>query len=63
MLFSYNLDLGKFGVDIEKLIEPSNTRYFQAWLEDWEITVQQDKNIVAEKTILTKYTGLHLVDP
>ncbi len=35
-MYSFDLQLEKFGVDLDNLKQPATSRIFRAWVEDWE---------------------------
>ena len=62
-MYSFDLQLEKFDVDLENLKEPATTRIFRAWVEDWEKEMMKKNDCVAEATLLEKYKDLVFNDP
>jgi hypothetical protein len=56
-------DLQDVGVDTNELTETSTTRFFRAWMEDWELEGMKDNDAVMEARLLEKYKGLAFFDP
>ena len=63
MMYSFDLQLEKFGVDMKQLKEPATTRIFRAWVEDWEEELLKDNDCVAEAHLLEKYKNLVFMIP
>ena len=53
---NFNLELEKFGVDMEALKHVPIRRVFWAWVEDWEEEARNDA--VYEAKLLAKHKGL-----
>ena len=53
--FSFDLQLEKWGVDVEILKEPAITRRFIGWTEDWEKEKFKDSGAVARAMFMNKY--------
>lgn len=62
-MYSFDLQLEKFGVDLDNLKQPATSRIFRAWVEDWEIKIMKMCDCVAEATLLEKYKNLVFHDP
>ena len=60
---SFDLQLANFGVDTAALKDPSPTRIFNAWLENWEKPLLKKNCPVVEARLLEKYKGLAMYDP
>jgi hypothetical protein len=58
-----NLELEKFGVDMEALKHVPIRRVFRAWVEDWEEEARKRNDAVDEAKLLAKYKGLVFRDP
>ena len=63
IMYSFDLQLEKFGVDMKQLKEPATTCLFRAWVEDWEEELLKDNDCVAEARLLEKYKNLVFHDP
>ena len=61
-LFSYfirfDLELDKFGVDVQVLKDPVILREFIGWTKDWEKELKKKNCPVVEARFLTKYKNL-----
>ncbi len=53
--FSFDLQLEKWGVDVEVLKEPAITWRFIGWTEDWEKEKFKDSGAVARTMFINKY--------
>ena len=62
-MYSFDLQLEKFDVDLENFKEPATARIFRAWVEDWEKDMMKKNDCVAEATLLEKYKDLVFNDP
>jgi hypothetical protein len=60
---NFNLELEKFGVDMEALKHVPIRRVFRAWVEDWEEEARKRNDAVYEAKLLAKYKGLVFRDP
>ena len=60
---NFNLELEKFGVDMEALKHVPICRVFRAWVEDWEEEARKRNDAVCEAKLLAKYKGLVFHDP
>ena len=60
---NFNLELEKFGVDLETLKHVPIRRKFRAWVEDWEEEARKRNDAVDEAKLLAKYKGLVFRDP
>ena len=60
---NFNLELEKFGVDMEALKQVPIRRVFRAWVEDWEEEARRRNEAVCEAKLLAKYKGLVFRDP
>ena len=60
---NFNLELEKFGVDMEALKHVPIRRVFRAWVEDWEEEARKRNDAVDEAKLLAKYKGLVFRDP
>ena len=60
---NFDLQLEKFGVELEALKEKEIERVFRAWVEDWEEEAWNKNDCVAEALLLAKYKGLVFIDP
>jgi hypothetical protein len=45
------------------VVDNTPAQYFQAWIEDWEVKAQKQKDPVNETKLLAKYGGLKWRDP
>ena len=63
MIYSFDLQLEKFGVDLDNLKQPATSRIFRAWVEDWEEEIMKTNDCVAEAKLLEKYKNLVFHDP
>jgi len=55
---NFNLELEKFGVDMEALKHVPIRRVFWAWVEDWEKEARKRNDAVYEAKLLAKHKGL-----
>jgi len=63
-MFPFDLQLERFGVDMEALKHVPIRRVFRAWVEDWEKEEARKRNDpVCEAKLLAKYKGLVFRDP
>ena len=60
---NFNLQLEKFGVDMEALKHVPIRHVFRAWVEDWEEEASKKNDAVCEAKLLAKYKGLVFPDP
>ena len=60
---NFNLQLEKFGVDMEALKHVPIRRVFRAWVEEWEEEARKKNDAVCEAKLLAKYKGLVFRDP
>lgn len=62
-LLSFDLQLEKFGVDLNQLKLPETQRIFRAWLEEWETNNLKKQDCVIESRFLEMYKDLVFLDP
>jgi len=60
---NFDLQLEKFGVDMNILKEPAVQSIFRAWVEDWKQDARKNNDVVVEARLLQKYRGLVFHDP
>jgi hypothetical protein len=60
---NFDLELERFGVDMNELKESPIDRVFRAWVEDWEEEARKKNDCVTEAQLLAKYKGLVFHDP
>ena len=60
---SFDLNLEKFGVNVDELKQPATHRVFCAWVEDWEKECMLKDDIVLETRILEKHKNLVFCNP
>jgi hypothetical protein len=51
------------GGKVNEMVNNTPTRYFRAWLEEWEIDAVKKEDVVNETRLLAKYGGLQWRDP
>ena len=60
---SFDLNLEKFGVNVDELKQLATHRVFHAWVEDWEEKLMLKDDIVLETRILEKCKNLVCYNP
>jgi hypothetical protein len=60
---NFDLQLERFGVDMEALKHVPIHRVFRAWVEDWEEEARKRDDPVCEAKLLAKYKGVVFRDP
>jgi hypothetical protein len=60
---NFDLQLEKFGVNMDILKEPAVERIFSSWVEEWEEEARKKNDCVSEALLLQKYKGLVFCDP
>ena len=60
---SFDLNLEKFGVNVDELKKQAMHRVFHAWVEDWEEERMLKDDIVSETRVLEKCKNLVFCNP
>ena len=62
-IFSFDLQLENFGLDLQSLKATVPQRIFRAWVEEWEKAAIMENDPVAEAQLLEKYKNIVFLDP
>lgn len=54
MMYSFDLQLEKFGIDLDNLKESATTLIYYAWVKDWEKELLRHNDCDAEAKLLLK---------